>query len=231
MLRLIAFFVLAVVLANLLGQLPLIGGFFRATGVLGVWITALLLAWGISKWGARAVRVRRDAVELRRLVAVDNPHNHGKAGSILLAQGKTARAYEHLRQAAAGEPDNAEWCFRLGQALLARREPGAAVEAFERTLLLDPEYGYGNARLGLAQARAALGEHDAALNALAALERDHGPSPEQAYRRGTSLRALGRRDEARAAFAEVVRLAGNATKYQRREAAVWAMRARLGGLL
>ena len=42
MLRLIGFFVVAFVLAQLLSQVPLIGGFFAHTGIFGVWITAML---------------------------------------------------------------------------------------------------------------------------------------------------------------------------------------------
>lgn len=230
MLRFIAFMVVAVVLSRLLGWLPVVGPLFARTGFLGIWITALLLSWGFTKWGRRAVRVRRDRVNARQLQAVDSPHNHGKLGSLYLAQGRPRKALEELERAVAGEPEVAEWRYRQGSALLEVRRPEEAAEALRSAVGIDEEHAYGGAQLRLAEALAACGRHDEALEALAVFERNHGPSPESAYRRGAALSKLGRRDEARAAFDEVARLASNVVSYQRRDAELWKLRARLGAL-
>jgi hypothetical protein len=77
----------------------------------------------------------------------------------------------------------------------------------------------------------AVGEGAAALAAVERVERSHGPTPESAYRRGLALRSLGRRSEARAAFAEVPRAAAQVARYQRGDARRWQARATLARLL
>ena len=223
--RFVVFLFFALLLSQVLGALPIIGPLFARTGIFGVWIAAMLLSWLVTKYGQRAVVARRDRAELDRLEAVDSPYNHGKAGSVLLARGSAARALPHLETAAQGEPDSAEWQYRLGQALLMLRRPDDARRALERCVSIDEEHAYGAAMLRLAEALVAESEGERALEVLARAERNHGPSPESAYRKGQALRALGRKDEARKSFSEVSKLASNAPKFQRRDATAWATRA------
>ena len=230
MLRLAGFFALVLGLTILLGKLPVIGPVFARTGCLGVWLTAMALSWAITKYGQRAYRMRRDHVQIRRLSAVSSPHNHGKLGALLLAQGRRRKALPHLRAAVEGEPEVAEWWYRLGCALLGAREPEEAAEAFARCVAIDEEHSYGTAQKRLAEARMALGQADEALEALATFERNHGPSPESAYRRGLALKAAGRKEMARQAFADVPKLASEAARYQRHQAGLWTLRARLASL-
>ncbi|MEM7306192.1 MAG: tetratricopeptide repeat protein [Planctomycetota bacterium] len=231
MLRLIGFFVLALILSRVLGFLPIVGPLFARTGIFGIWITALLLAWWLSAYGERMVQRRRDRAELRRLEAVDSPHNHGKAGSLLLAQGRAQRALPHLRQAFAGDPESAEWAYRLGDASLRAGRLDDAREALEHCVGLDEEHAYGAAQMRLAETLLAQGEEERSLEALKVVERNHGPSPESAYRRGLALKAQGRKDEAKAAFGEVSSLASQAVKYQKRAATSWVLRAWFAGLV
>ena len=91
---------------------------------------------------------------------------------------------------------------------------------------LDEEYAYGAAQMRLAEALGGDGRHEEAHAALEIPERNHGPTPESAYRRGRALKAMGDRDRARGAFAEVARLAGEVAGYQKRDAALWNLRAR-----
>ena len=95
---------------------------------------------------------------------------------------------------------------------------------------IDEEHAYGAALLSLAGAYERRGEHQASLEALERVERNHGPSPESAYRRGRALAALGRREQARAALAEVSSLAKSAARYQARDGQAWALRAYWTGL-
>lgn len=230
MLRLVGFFVVAMVLARLLAHVPLIGGFFAYTGIFGIWITAMLLSFVITKYGERAVRVRRDRAKVRELAVVDTPNNQGKLGALLFAQGRPRKALAPLRAAVAGEPEVPEWHYRLGLALQAVREREEAVASLRRCVALDEEYAYGAAQLRLAEALLALQRHDEILEVLATFERNHGPSPESAYRRGLALKAEGRRDESKQAFGEVPALAAQAARYQRTEAGLWSMKARMASL-
>lgn len=231
MLRLLGFFLVAWLVSRVLGVLPVVGPIFARTGILGVWITALLLAWGITRYGEVALRARRDRGVLRQLEAVDNPHNHGKAGALLLAQGRASKALPHLEQAAEGEPDSAEWSYRLGLtcARLGRKED--AVAALRACVALDEEYAYGSAQARLAEALLAVGQAEEALVALERMERNHGPSPESAFRSAQALRALGRRDECTRRLAQVSPLASEAPKFQRGAAQAWVLRAWIARLL
>ncbi len=225
--RLVVFVVLVLLLARLLTVVPWIGPFFARHGFLGIWVVAIVLSLVVTRYGARAVRIQRGRTELRRLEGVSTLVNHGKAGTLLLKQGRPRKAVPHLRAAAEGEPETAEWHYRLGAALLRTSRSAEAVEVLHRCVEIDQEHAYGAAQMRLARALRANGQPEAALEALGVFERNHGPSPESRFRRGRVLRLLGRREEARASYDEVGRLARQAARYQRREALGWRLRAAL----
>jgi len=228
-LRLVAFFaatlLLLGILRSLLGGVPVIGALLGIPFV-GFWLVAILLALVLSKLAAHALDRRQHQALVRQLSAVETPHNQGKLGSLFANQGRHRRAIPLLEEAARGEPATAEWGYRLGCSYLSAGRLEEAVRELERVLALDEEHAYGSAALRLAEARARAGEHAEALEVLALFERNHGPSPESAYRRGKSLAALSRREEARAAFDEVGELVGQAAEYQKKSGALWAWRAR-----
>ena len=114
-----------------------------------------------------------------------------------------------------GEPELAEWRYRLGTALLACGRAGEALGELEAATDIDPEHAYGGVQLALARARLAGGDASRALEALDTFDGNHGASPESCYRRGQALRALGRREEARGCFRRVTQLAGRAARFQR----------------
>ena len=225
MLRLAGYFALAIFLTWVLSFVPFVGPFFAHSGILGVLVSAFLLSAIIGRLGERAYQRARSAAQIRSLSAVDSPRNHGKLGALYAAQGRTKKAIEHLRLAVKGEPDSAEWCYRLGAALLERGDTAGALAELERCVCLDEEYAYGAAQMRRAEALGRLKRHEDSLAVLATLERNHGPSPESAYRRGLAYRALGDRERARAALLEVSGLARAALRYQRRSAGLWSLRA------
>lgn len=231
MLRLAGFFVLAILLATLLGHLPVVGPLFARTGCIGIWISAMLLSWAFTRYGQRVYRMRKDAAEIRRLAAVASPHTEGKLGTLLLNQGRARKSLEPLARAAAGEPEVAEWHFRLGSARLWTKDMGGAVESLRTCVQIDPEHAYGEAGKRLAEALTRHGRAEEALEVLATVERNHGPSPESAYRRGVALKSLGRKTEARSAFEEVGGLASEAARYQRKSAVGWVLKARLASVI
>lgn len=231
LLRLLGFFVLVLVLVRVLGFLPWVGPLIRGSGIFGMWAIAIGLSWFLAKWSERAWRIRRDSSKIRMLSAVASPHNQGKLGALLLAQGRAKKALEPLREAARGEPETAEWHYRLGLALLALRRYEDACASLSRCVALEEEHAYGAALLRLAEAETLCGRAAEALEILGRFERNHGPRPESAFRRAQALKKLGRNAEARAAFAEVENLAASAARYQRREAAMWSLRAKLARIV
>lgn len=230
MLRLVGFFLLVFVTLglarSLLGGVPVIGTLLGMPFV-GFWIVAVALSAGASRLAAGALDRRQTQRLVRQLGAVETPHNLGKLGSLLLNQGRTRRAIGPLEQAAAGEPEVAEWHYRLGCALLGAGRKPEALTALDRALSLDEEHAYGTAMLRSIELVQSMGEHGQALARLKRYEINHGPSPRSAYRRGQSLAAAGQGAEARAAFEEVPQLIGQLAQYQRQGSAVWQLRARL----
>src|SRR5687767_890261 len=119
MLRLVGFFVLALLLASLLGHLPVVGVVFRSTGIFGILIASALLAALFTRLGERMLLARRSAAQIRALSAVGSAHNQGKVGALHLAAGRARKSVPFLEAAVRGEPGVAEWHYRLGQAHLA----------------------------------------------------------------------------------------------------------------
>ncbi len=230
MLRVVSFFLVVIVLSSVVRHLPIIGPIFQSLHFIGFWLMAIVLGWGLTKFGERALVRRRGASEVRRLGSVATPHNRGKLGSLLLGQGRIRQALPHLAAAAAGEPEVAEWAYRSGCAHLQLGQLDEAETALRRATELDEEYAYGKALLRLAETFSKQRNHAGVLVCLARQERNHGPTPENAYRRGVAQKRLGQRDLARASFDEVQRLSAEAAQFKRREAGMWAVRARFAAM-
>lgn len=216
MLRLAGYVLGVFALMWVLRYLPVVGGLFQIP-LLGFFLAAVILSAGIGWWTKTMVDRRRTRSYEREFAAVDTPHNQGKLGVLLLAAGNAKRALPHLERAAAGEPERAEWHYRLGAARLALGDANAAVIALERAIAADPEHAFGAPRVRLAEARLAARDAAGSLAAAEEFERWYGATAESAYRRGLALRALGRGDEARRAFASVAPLARSHSRGVRRE--------------
>lgn len=229
MLRLAGFFVATLVVLQLLRQVPVIGHVFDIP-IVGFWGAAILVSAAASKLADGALRRRRLSRRLRDLGHVETPHNQGKLGSLLAGEGRYKAAIPHLERAVSGEPDVAEWRYRLGCALLRTGKPREAARALEEAAAIDEEHAYGAVLARLAEAKLASGDAEGALAAIRRRETNHGPDAESAYRRGLAEKAAGRKREARASFAETRRLAGNAARFQRAQARKWALLSYFAGL-
>lgn len=214
MLRLVGYFALVFVVLYVLRGVPFLGDLFRIP-FLGFIVASVLVSAAISWFAVRTVDGSRQRVMVSRLGAVDTPHNQGKLGSFVLAQGRARKAIPHLEKAVLGEPDSPEWNYRLGSAYLATRRHGEAARALETATRLAPEHAYGAPWLRLAEARLAIDDAEASLDAVAHFERERGATPESSYRRGLALRKLGRGTEAKTAFDEVARLAAQSARFQK----------------
>ncbi len=216
MLRLAGYILAVFALIWVLRLVPGLGWLFGIP-FLNFFLAALILSAVIGWWTSRAVASRRTRNLQRDFGAVDTPHNQGKLGVLLLANGRASRALPHLERAAEGEADRAEWHYRLGVARIATRDARGAVSALERSVATDPEHAFGVPHLRLAEARLAAGDAAGSLAAADEYEHGHGPTAESAFRRGLALRTLGRREESRVAFQSVSVLARAHSRGVRRE--------------
>jgi len=227
--RLAIFFLAAIVLTGLLRDVPYIGAVFRIP-IVGFWVAAILLAGAVTFVAQRLVVTRNLRNRVRDLGIVDRPANHGKLGALLLSSGRARAALPHLEAAHQGEPQRAEWAYRLGEARLALGDTDGALAALDPLLARDEEHAYGRALMLSARAARTAGRPDDALARLARLERGQGPTAEGAFERGLALRDLSRGDEARAAFRDVPRLASEAGRFRQAIPRRLVWRARLAQL-
>jgi hypothetical protein len=221
--RFLGFFLAVFAALWVLRQIPGLGRLFEVP-LIGFYLAAVVVSVIIARAGSATLERRRSGAEAKRLGAVDTPHNQGKLGTLHLQAGRARKALPLLESAATGEPDEVEWQFRLGQAQLECGFPEDAVLALEKAVSIDEDHAYGGVLLTLALARKAAGDREGALETILRLERNNGPTPEGSFRKGQILKALKRRDEARAAFAEVTSLASSVPRYQRAEARQWVVR-------
>lgn len=224
MLRLAGFFLVVLVVLQILRAVPVIGRIFDVP-FLGFWGAAILVSVVASKLADAALARRQVSRWKRHLGAAETSHNQGKLGALLVSRGRWRQAIAPLERAVEGEPQVVEWRYRLGQALLRSGRPKDAVVELSKATELAEEHAYGGALMRLAEAALRAGDPQASIAALDRRDRNHGDSPESAYRRGLALRALGRRDEARASFRRAVEIARASTRYQEKQARWWALRA------
>lgn len=222
--RFLGYFLLVFLAMILLRQVPLIGGLFRVP-LFGFFLSAAVVSALIARGGQHLAERRSFTRAAQDLGVVDTPQRRGKLGRLLLSNGRAKEAIGHLEAALEHDPENVEWRYRLGMAQLQVGDTALAVEALREAVRLDERHAYGDALMQLGQAELAAGNGDAALAALERVERLEGPTPAQAYHLGLVLKALGRKDEARACFARLPELVKQAPRYQKAEARSYAMRA------
>lgn len=223
--RFIGFFVAVLLATSVLAQVPYIGAVFQIP-FLGFWFTAILLSVVFAKLGSHALDAgRRRALE-RSLGSIDTPHHKGKLGVLLLNQGRVRKAVPLLEAASAGDPESLEWRYRLAQGQARQRgQEEHALGSLEHVLAADEEHGFGDSMLLSAELHARAGRDEEALSRVERFERNHGPSPQSSLMRGRILKAVGRSEEAGAAFTEVTRLARSMPRYSGSTSLSWTLRA------
>jgi putative PEP-CTERM system TPR-repeat lipoprotein len=144
---------------------------------------------------------------LAPLLAMDPPHALAlrMQGMALLARGNQKEGVALLEKALAQQPKDASVQAQLGASLLRQGEAGAGVAQLEQALALDPELRYADLMLVLTHLRSKDYPH-----ALAAAGDFHQRQPKSALPlnlKGLILISQGKRDEARDAYNESLKLA------------------------
>jgi len=221
-LQLVGFFLLTFAVLSVLRLVPGLGELFRIP-LLGFFLAAILVSAVFARMGSAALDRRRLRNAASQLGAVETPHNQGKLGSLLLAQGRARPAAECLARAVAGEPESLEWRYRYGIALLRSGRPSEAARELAQVAARDEEYAYGEMLLRLSEAEQDADQPARALEALDRHQRCQGDTPESLYRRALALRGLKRGAEARAALARIGEVTKSRAQYQKRADAKWVM--------
>ena len=119
--------------------------------------------------------------------------------------------------------------FHVGKARAAfgLGQPAAAIATLDALQARFPDFQSSDAHMLYARALEAAGDQQAALNEYNALSEYHAGA-EARVRMGLLLDRLGRRDEAKVAFAEVVAVMARQPKFVRKVQAEWIALAEQG---
>jgi Flp pilus assembly protein TadD len=153
----------------------------------------------------------RDTDSFFELAMARNPDSftaHTRATSMLEKQGREDEALEHYRAAVRAYPGSPRMWFGMGRIFLHKRMWNDAVDAYARAAELEPENG--GILSSLALALAASGRHDEAVRAIE-LALPRAPNDAQVHEDAAAVYGtVGRFDDARREFNEVIRLGGDA---------------------
>jgi tetratricopeptide (TPR) repeat protein len=146
------------------------------------------------------------ALLLREAVAIDSTYYDAwsNLGRACYAAGRYGEAASAFERAARLWPDDPGFHSNLGLARKGAGDLEGAVRAFRSALAADDRYG--RARIHLGEVLIALGRPAEALPELERSARDEPANAAAWHLLGTARAALGREDEARAAWEEVIRL-------------------------
>ncbi len=173
------------------------------------------------------VRERDLQSHLRSLTA--NPRDadaHHQLGLICLQRGKLDEAERRFRAAAEVEPDDPDHHYELGRVFEARGDWPRALEEYEQTYRLDPQYRFGDIIREVGKGYLHADRPDKAQEFLDFFLTTRESDPEARYWLAVTLGQLGRPVESRAQLSTILAQARSNPRFFRREHREWLQRAR-----
>lgn len=172
-------------------------------------------------------RNRRLSVLRRELES--RPHDTRsklEAARLYLEKKRYSEAHGYLEQVLPVMDDSAEVMVELGWAKLKLGQLEAGEALITEGLARNPRVRYGEPYLWLSEAFLE-SEPAKALGYLEELRQLNSSSTEAFYRMGELYRSMGRKDEAKNAYGEALRIYRSLPKYKRKSERKWALLSRL----
>jgi Tfp pilus assembly protein PilF len=145
-----------------------------------------------------------EARQIAQQLAAGDAEERYQAGLERLKVGDAHGALTPLREAVRLDPRHFQAQMQLGDALLALDKPGAAADAFERAMVLQP--AVADPRIGLAEAQIKSGRLDHAEATLRTGLAKQPESAELSFTLGLLLQQTGRSIEASEMFDRAAKL-------------------------
>jgi len=169
---------------------------------------------------------RRRIKELQsRIHHLDHARDHLDLADIHFAAGKLGKAEAGYRESLGRDPTDVDAIAHLGQCLLRQKRPGEARPLLEQALAVDARHDYGHTQMALAEALAALGEPDAAIDAWRKVLAHHSYARAK-VQYAELLVARGEKEPARRELNELIADDAHLPKFQRGRDRVWIKRAK-----
>jgi tetratricopeptide (TPR) repeat protein len=156
---------------------------------------------------------------------LDKAHHHLELGDIYFHQGKLDKALSCYEKAVERDSEDLDIRGHLGQCLLRLNRPEEAKKFLERVCIENPKHDYGHSLMALAEAHAALGEVDAAIQTLKRVLDEHSYARARVQLAGLYL-AKEMKDAAHAELKEVLADDRHAPEFQRKRDRPWIRRAK-----
>lgn len=197
-------------------------------------LIALIPAWLDSQNGQPAqIRIGRALNPQKRyrqrgeaLAVADTVANRLALANECLALGKFAEARTHFEIILKSpQGDDPAFAFGKARAEFGLGQPAAAMATLDALQARWPDFQSSDAHMLYARALEADGQEGAALNEYEALSEYHSGAEAQ-VRTGLLLAKLGRKEEAKAALAEVVAVMARQPKFVRKLQAEWIAQAK-----
>ncbi len=172
-------------------------------------------------------RNRRLSVLRRELES--RPHDTRsklEAARLYLEKKRFREAHDYLEQVLPVMDDSAEVLVELGWAKLKLGQLEEGESLVKQGLERNPRVRYGEPYLWLSEAFLQQ-EPAKALHYLEELRQLNSSSSEAFYRMGELYRSMGRKEEAKAAYSEALRIYRSLPKYKRKSERRWALLSRL----
>jgi hypothetical protein len=208
-----------------------------------LWALFLFVGWGIAAFwyyfyvyrtsassvsgfelpGAQSrKRIRELQAQIHHL---DNASHHYQLGDVYFQRGQLAEAEKCYRAALEREPKDIDVRAHLGQCLVRLNRPAEAQPILESVMHEKPEHDYGYTMMALAEALAALGETDNAIQYWQHITQNHS-YPRAKVQLAELYLAKNQPDLARSELKDVLNDDVHAPPFQRRRDRVWIRRAK-----
>jgi tetratricopeptide (TPR) repeat protein len=168
---------------------------------------------------------RRRIKELQAQIHhLDKPHHHSQLGDIYFQQGKLDQAEACYRASLERDPDDIDTRSHLGQCLLRKKKPEAALPLLVKVCAEKPKHDYGHSMMALAETQAVLGDPDAAIATWQRVLEDHSYARARVQLAELYLQKP-QTELARTELREVLADDRHAPAFQRKRERVWVRKA------
>jgi tetratricopeptide (TPR) repeat protein len=151
---------------------------------------------------------------------------HRQLGLLYLTRGNTQAAQQHFENARKIDPRDPEYAYLLGRVFEAKGDWEQALEQYEETYRLNPEFGLGDIFREVGKGYLHTGNVDKAVEFLRFFLEKRGSDPEGRYWLACALDATGATEEKRVQLNTILEQARSNPRFFRREKREWINRAR-----
>jgi len=172
----------------------------------------------------------RNLQQQLRLLTI-NPRDadaHYQLGLLYLQRRNLEAAEKSFSEALAIEPGDADYHYYMGRTRELKADWPRALEQYEETYRMEPEYGHGDIFREVGKSYVHTGKLEKGVEFLKYFLENRASDPEGRYWLAIALQRMGKDDQMRAQLATILEQARSNPRFFRKENREWLYRARVG---